>query len=273
MNINFNILLQKILPFAFVILVAYIMTSLFSLFLPKSGIDFTEDSSSSLVYERYNGFYSKVSAINTPKIDKKIERKSIETLSKYQLKAVYSTTSNGGWAIIEEKSSNKSTILEQFQKFNGYTLTKLFRNFVIFEKDLKEFKIELPNEKEINYEVEKQTVLGNENIIVNEDSVRIKRNYLNAYVNDIEKVWKNIAIEDIRKNGKIEGFKIEKVNTNSIFGKLGLVQNDVIKTINGKKITSYSDAFKIYNEINKLEYLTIEVLRNNEIVELNYEID
>ncbi len=273
MNINFNILLKKILPFAFVILFAYIITSIFSLFLPKSGIDFKENLSSSFSYKSYNGFYSKVTAISTPKIHKKIVEKRIETLSKYQLKAVYSTTSNGGWAIIEEKSSKNSTILEQYQKFDDYTLTKLFKDFVIFEKDLKEFKIELPHEKKINYEIEKQTTLGSENIIVNEDSVRIKRDYLNSYVNDIEKVWKDIAIDDINKNGKIEGFKISKVNKNSVFGKLGLVQNDVIKSINGKRITSYSDAFEIYNEINKLEYLSIEVLRNNEIVELNYEVD
>lgn len=273
MNINFNTLLQKIIPYAFVIFIVYMIFSIFSLFLPKSGIDFIEDSTASLRYEKYDGFYSKVASIKTVKANEKVQKKSIEKLSKYQLKAVYSTNSNGGWAVIQEKSSNKSTVLEQYQKFNGYTLTKLYKDFVIFEKNLKEFKIELPSEENISYEVQKRTPLGNENLIVSENSVRIKRNYLNTYVNDIDKVWQDIAINDIRKNGKIEGFKVQKINKNSVFGKLGLKENDIIKAINGSTLSSYADAFKVYNDINKLEYLTIEVLRNRETVELNYEID
>ncbi|WP_072682459.1 site-2 protease family protein [Arcobacter sp. LA11] len=272
MNINFNTFLEKTVPYAFVILFAYVLMTIFSLLLPKNGIEFLDNSNISLPYQKYDGFYSNVK-MNTPKIDKKIKVKTIETLSKYQLKAVYSTSNNGGWAIIQEKSSNKSTILEQYEKFNGYTLTKLYKKYIVFEKNLEEFKIELPLDKKVAYEFKNETPQGNENIIVNEDTIKVKRNYLNSYVNNLDKVWKDIAIKDIRKAGKIDGFKIDKVNKNSVFGKLGLKQNDVIKGINGNKINSYADAFKIYNEINKLEYLTIEVLRNNEIVELDYEID
>ncbi len=90
---------------------------------------------------------------------------------------------------------------------------------------------------------------------------------------NIDKVWKDINIKDIRKNGRIEGFKIYSLNKNSVFGKLGLKQNDVIKSVNGIEIRSYADAFNLYNEIKKLEYLNLEVLRNNEIVELDYEIN
>ncbi|PLY08331.1 MAG: hypothetical protein C0625_01730 [Arcobacter sp.] len=272
MNINYNTFIEKIIPYAFVILFAYVLTTIFSLFLPKSGVDFSDSSNINLRYQKYDGFYSNV-RIDTPKIDKRIETKNIETLSKYELKAVYSTENNGGWAIIQEKTSNKSTIIEQYEKFNEYTLTKLYKNHIIFEKNLKEFKIELPLDKKVSYKVENKTLSGYENVIVNEGMVKVKRNYLNSYVNNLEKVWKDIAIKDVRKAGKIDGFIIDNVNKNSVFGKLGLKKNDVIKSINGNKMTSYADAFKVYNQINKIEYLNIEVLRNNEIVELEYEID
>ncbi len=273
MNLPFNTILQKILPYAFIILSAYIISTILFLFLPKSGVAFVEESTSTLVYKKYSGFYSRVK-INIPKIDKKIPKKNIQTLLKYRLKAIYSTTSNGGWASVEDKSSSQSTIIEQHEKLNGYTLTKLYKNYVIFEKNLKEFKLELLLNKEINYEIQRKTSSNIiENIVVNEDNIKIKRDYLNSYVNNIEKVWNNIAISDIRKNDKIVGFKINSVNKDSIFGKLGFKKNDIIKSINNKVIKSYADAFKIYNEINNLDYLNIEVLRNNEIVELNYEID
>lgn len=270
MNLPFNSIFQKIIPYAIIIMIAYTFLTVFSFYLPKKGVDFSGESSSDFSYKKYVGFYSTIS-VTTPKINKKIQKQEFNALSKYQLKAVYSTSSNAGWAIIQEKSSSKSTILEQYQKFNGYTLTKLYTNYIVFEKNLKEFKIELRTNKKISYEINNSST--KENIIVDENSVKIKRKYLNSYVNDLNKVWKDIAIKDIRKNGKIDGFKVNSVNQTSIFGKLGLKKNDVIKGINGKIITSYADAFKIYNEINNVEYLSIEVLRNNEIVELNYEID
>jgi len=272
MNINFNTFLEKTIPYISIVLFVYILSSVASLFLPKSGIEFSDNSNINLSYKKYDGFYSNTKN-STPIIDNTIQKENMQTLSKYELKAIYSTSENGGWAIVQEKSSNKSIIIGQYEKFNGYTLTRLYKNYIVFEKNLKEFKIELPLEKDVSYEVERETPLGNENVIVTENSVSVKRDYLNTYVNNLEKVWKDIAIKDIRKAGKIDGFKVSKVNKNSVFGKLGLKENDVIKGINGNRITSYADAFKIYNEINKLEYLTIEVLRNNEIVELDYEIN
>lgn len=273
MNSNFNTSFSKLIPYAITILCAYVLATIVFIFLPKSGVDFEDTSSTSIIYKKYDGFYSKVNILKTPKINKKIEKKDIQTLSKYILKAVYSTTSNGGWITIEEKSTKKSIILEQYEKLNNYTLTKLYKKYVVFENNLKEYKLELPKEKEISYEIDTKTSTGNEKIVVSEDSVSVNRKYLNSYVKDLDRVWKDIAIEDIRKNGVIEGFKINSVNKSSVFGKLGLKRNDIIKSVNGKVIKSYADAFKIYNEINRLDYLTIEVLRNNEMMELNYEID
>ena len=272
MNTNFNTFFQKVMPFFFVILFAYILSSISSLFLPKSGIDFKESSKNSLAYQKYSGFYSKMK-VKDKKEKKPVKKDNIQTLSKYQLKAIYSTQSNSGWIIVQAKNSKDSIILAKDEKLDGYILTKLYKNFVIFENNSKEFKLELPKEKDINYKVEKNESNKKEVITVNEDNVSVKRDYLNTYVNDLDKVWKDISIKDIRKDGSIEGFKVFKVNKNSVFGKLGLKQNDIIKSVNGTRIKSYADAFKIYNEINKLDYLTLEILRNNDIMELNYEID
>lgn len=274
MNINFNTFLQKFSPYIFAILLAYVISTVIFFFLPKSGVDFVENNDNSVSYKNYDAFYSKTKVPTIkPTNTRKIQKAKIETLSRYILKAVYSTQSNTGWAIIEEKSSKKSIILEQNQELEGYTLSRLYKKYVIFENNLKEYKLELPKEDKLNYEIETRTSTGSENIIVNENNVTVKRSYLNTYVNNLDKVWKDIAIKDVRKNGKIDGFKIFNVNKNSVFGKLGLRQNDIIKSVNGKQIKSYGDAFKIYNEINKLDYLTFEVLRNNEIMELSYEID
>ncbi len=270
MNINFNIIIQKIIPYLWILLCAYAISTIIFIFLPKNGIDFISKSNQNLAYKKYDGFYLSKSLMKK-ETKKEMNRGS---LSDYLLKAIYSTTSNAGWIIVQKNS--KSHILSQNEELDGYTLIKLFKNFVIFEKNNKEFKLEMKkdDEKNTSYEINRTTNSGKkEDIIVDEGSVRVKRSYLNSYVQDIDKVWKNISIQEIRTNGKIDGFKVLNVNKNSVFTKLGLKKGDIIKSVNNNVLGSYSDAFRVYNNISNIQYLNIEILRNNEIMELNYEID
>ncbi len=271
MNLNFNKILKTIFPYIYIALATYIISTIIFLFLPKNGVDFEDVSLNQLEYKNYSGFYSSNGVVINNRLKNRANI-SLDSLSKYILKAIYSTSSNSGWIIIESKSSKDTTILQQLEEFNGYTLTKLYKKYVIFEKNSKEYKLELPKEENLTYGIENNNSIK-ENIVVKEGSVAVQRDYLNTYVNDLGKVWKDIAIQEIRENGKIDGFKINGVNKNSVFEKLGLKKNDIIKSINGNVLKSYADAFKIYNGINKLNYLRLEVLRNNEVVELNYEIN
>jgi general secretion pathway protein C len=273
MNIDFNKLIQKSIPYTFVILLAYLSATIIFIYLPKTGVDFIQkNSNNSLIYKKYDGFYSTVRKTVRKKEVKKQKKK--QTLEKYDLKAIYSTTSNAGWITIEESSNKKSHILSQFDEIDGYLLTKLYKNYVLFEKAAKEYRLDIKQDTQnIKYELEQTVDNIKENLIISNDTVTVKRNYLNSYINDIDKVWNNISINEIKKNGVLDGFKISSVAKKSVFGKLGLKKGDIIKSINNNVLTSYADAFKVYNNINNTKYLNLEILRNNEIMELNYEID
>jgi type II secretion system protein C len=272
MTINSNTLVQKLTPYIIIVLIAYLLNTIIFSFLPKSGVDFIEQSNTSLGYTKYSGFYSQINSNEKEEVVK-IEKKDIQTLSKYNLTAIYSTSSNGGWISLEDKT--KSYILSQWEDINGYILTKLYKNYVIFEKSAKEYRLDMKQKNDaISYEVTSNSNSNiKENIIVKDDVVQINRDYLNSYVTDIEKVWNNIAIKEVMNNDKIEGFKVFKVKKDSVFSKLGLKEGDVIKAVNNNVLASYADAFNVYNQINNTKYLNIEILRNNEVMELNYEID
>jgi len=273
MNTRFNKLIQKSIPYLFIFLIAYIIATVIFIILPKNGVDYIEKSTSFLEYKKFDGFYSKNSIKVKAKV-KKENKDNQKTLVNYNLKAIYSTVSNSGWITIVNKRTQKSYILSQFEDIDGYVLTRLYKDYVIMEKVAKEYRLDIKQAnnklKELVSEIEKDT---NINIIEDASNVKIKRSYLNSYINDIDKIWENIQIQEIRKNSKIEGFEVKRIQKNSAFTKLGLKKNDVIKSINNNTLESYEDAFKVYNNINNIKYLNIEVLRNNEIVELNYEID
>jgi len=108
--------------------------------------------------------------------------------------------------------------------------------------------------------------------ITDDEPISVSKYDLRYYTSNMSRIWKNINIQDVKVNGKIDGFKIISINKNSVFGKLGLKKGDIIKAINNQKLKSYSDAFKVYKKINKLDDLQITILRNNIERDLEYEI-
>ena len=164
MNINFNILIQKLLPYSFIFLLAYLINSLAFFYLPKVGVEFKDNGAGNLEYKNYSGFYSKVQIVEEKKEAKIVP---IETFSKYNLKAVYSTTSNGGWITIE--NGDNSYILSKGEDIDGYILSKLFKNHVIFEKSGKEYKLEMKQKDNISYELTEETDDLKQNIIGQKD--------------------------------------------------------------------------------------------------------
>lgn len=270
MNTTINLLIKKLLPYIFIALFAYVLNTVLFSFLSKKGVNFIKNDEISIEYKKYSGFYTH----NVNKVEAKQEtQKEVESMRNYNLKAIYSMNDNSGWISLEK--ANSSFILSQWEEIDGYILTKLFKNYVIFEKAAVEYKLEIKKtaDEKVSYDITQKSGGITENIIVSDDSIKIKRDYLNSYVNDIDKVWSNIAIKEIKKDKKIDGFEVFKVAKDSVFDKLGLKQGDIIKSINNNVLGSYADAFEVYNNINNTKYLNIEILRDNEIMELNYEIN
>ncbi len=269
MNINFNNLFQKVKPFVYIVLFAYLLGVVFFFYLPKNGADFIQNQSLFLDYKKYN-FYSNIK--KTQEETKKTEQNSnpILNLSKYELKAVYYTSPSKGWISIEDKGNNESYILKNGEQIDGYELFEIFKSYVIFKKSSKEYKLEIKEKEISNYDMNQS---NNEEINIKNNGAIVNREYLNSYLTNMEKIWNNISIKEIQNGNKIDGFKIQSINKDSAFAKLGLKEGDIIKSVNNSVLESYADAFKVYNNMENTKYLNMEILRNNEIVELNYEID
>lgn len=262
-NYNFNFLF----PYAIIFLFVYLFNSILFLYLPKKPLQVDHISQNDIKYSSYNGFFTKEISI----IENKEIKKEYLSIDKIVLKAIYLQNENIAWAVMQEKNSSKTKIVSLGEEYKSYILKKVFKTYVILEKYNKEYKIILNNmNTKLKYSINK---VNKEDLFVSGNEVIISRKYLNSYINDLSKVWNNISINEIRKNGKIDGFKVFKVKENSVFEKIGLKKDDIIKKVNNKPLDSYNEAFKLYKNINKINYFVIEILRNNEIMELSYEIN
>lgn len=75
-----------------------------------------------------------------------------------------------------------------------------------------------------------------------------------------------------KRNGKIDGFKVLSVKQNSIFAQLGLLKGDIIMAVNNQPLKSYADAFKVYDNIGDFDSLKLDIIRNKQKKELEYEV-
>jgi len=141
MNINFNKIFLYILPFLYITVVLYTITTIMFFLLPKNAISI-ESINTNLQYQRYK-FYSQGANLGE-QISDIDTNKNIQILDIYELKAIVSTSSNKGWIIIENRTGNKENLtLFYKEEINGYLLDKIYKDYVIFIKNNKEYILKL----------------------------------------------------------------------------------------------------------------------------------
>ena len=278
MNINYNLISKYLIVILSVLLFSFILNTILYLYLPKDKPSFVKNDIEALEYKRYElkSAFKVKKIITKEVVQKKKEKVEYKFLSNMTLSAIYDMGDKKGFIIIQEKGKKQTQILSLNEKFKGYTLYKIYAQYVVFTKAKKEFKLSiLQDDKKVKYEEVEPLIQEEEtteDIDVQHDKVTVKRSLINEYSKNFDKVWKDIAIKEVRTKDGIDGFKVNFIRKNSVFDKLGLKKNDVIKSANNIELKSYNDAFKLYKKMDKLKILNLKIIRNNQEEELSYEI-
>jgi len=249
--------------------------------LTAEDIDQEKDQSSKALYYRVKLTPNNIIApqkLSRPTIVKKV----IGRIKEITLLAIYNASDISVVTIIYK---HKSKVLSTGDTINGFTLEGAGNNFAMFSQNNKNYKILLdkksqssssirPSKKIINSSKvtpKLKKVLGE---ITNEGSAKIiDRSLLEHYANNMDDIYKNISISEIKEGRDIKGFKVNSIRKGSPFEKLGMLRGDIIKAVNGQKINSYNAAFAVYKNIKNIDNLSLVIIRGKEEMELEYEIN
>jgi general secretion pathway protein C len=249
------------------------------LWLPSQGVDHEVQSGPKSLYYRVKLTPNQAAAPvvhNKPVVVKQGDMKDIKLLAIYGDSEVTIVT-------VEHKSKTK--VLSRGDNINGFVLKGGGLNYATFSKNAKTYKVMLLSPKSSGKSnsitevvstpiVEKSdgseatgevTDLGDHKVI--------DRSLLEHYANNMDDIYKNIGVAEIKEGKDLKGFKINFVRKDSPFSKLGIRRNDVIKSINGQEITSYNAAFGVYKNIKNVDNLSLVIRRGKEEMELEYEIN
>ena len=188
--------------------------------------------------------------------------------------------------VITVEYKRKTKVLARGDEINGFILEGAGNNFATFSKDTKTYRVNLvkskrstgtsssikPSSKTVSSSSKDSSKIEGDVTDAGDHKI-IDKSLFDHYAKNMDDIYKNIGIAEVKQGGKIKGFRITFVRRGSPFAKLGVKRGDVIKSINGQEINSYNAAFETYKNIQNVENLTMVIKRGKEEMELEYEIN
>ena len=243
--------------------------------LRAKGVDYMKTSEAKSLYYRTRFASQKL------KQKRVVKAKPVSDIKSFKLLAIYHSPKR---VVITVSKNGKSSVLVRGDKIDGYVLDDATAREAIFLRDGKSYRLVLiesaksaASKSSVKYVREKAKEPkkdGPEGEVIEGDGVTVvDRSLLEHYSKNMNDIWKNIGIMEIKEGDKIKGFKVNFVKRGSDFAKLGLRRGDVIKSINGQELNSYNRAFEIYKNIDTMNNLTMKIIRGKEEMELEYEIN
>jgi len=255
-------------------LVAKILSLALWFYLPSNGYELKERKNYQPKYHRvvFNSMLSQ-----PKKIQKRVKKPKNDGISitNMILKGLYGKDDKG-FAIVALKSSPKKTSLISIgESFSGYKLIYINLDSVVFKKANKEYILELIKPKNSTKKIKKKKKVTYSKAVLAELSKPkvVNRSDISYYAKHPKQIWRDISIKEVKKGGRIYGFKIYRINPRSKFAKLGLRRGDIIISANNTPLTSYKAAFDVYNSVDTVDTMQIVILRDNEEMEFVYEIN
>jgi len=278
----------KIFKNVIVILVIFVLIKLLwvvadTLWLSSYGVEHKKEVGGKGLYYRVKLSTNK--APPPPKVEPKKIIKIAGNIKEIKLKAIYSSDESTVVTIVYKQ---KTKILGLGDTINGFTLNGGGSNYAIFVKNSKNYRVELEESKKSkniynSIKFSKDTTKKIENkstpslpdgeIIDAGDHKIIDKSLIEYYTKDIDSIYKNIGIKDLKKDNIVNGFMITFVRRGTPFAKLGLKRGDILKAINGRQLNSYKAAFDAYKNALNMSNVTLVIERKKEEMELEYEVN
>jgi len=243
--------------------------------LPSEGVNMMKSEGIKPLYYHITLTPNRTS-VPVKKVVKKPKKRMV-TMKEMKLLALYHSDT---FTVITVEYKGKTKVLSVGDSLAGFTLESAGANYALFVRDGKEYRLGLIKLKDtvssrviapVNSKRSSKEETGE--VVDAGDRKIIDRTLLEHYTQNIDAIYKDIGIADIKKDGKLQGFRVTFVRKGTPFAKLGLRRNDILKSVNGQALNSYNAAFSLYKEMKNIESVTLVIQRGKEEMELEYEIN
>jgi general secretion pathway protein C len=199
--------------------------------------------------------------------------------TKLQLKLWGTVTGNGqnAYAVIEDIKQRVQQLYHIEDAIQNAVLKEIHREKVVLEVN---GSFEVLQMEEIrgtargsnvarlksNKKSERSKTLESKNI-------SLKRERIDAAVNDLGSLMKQVRIRPHYKDGRSDGLTLSGIRSGSIFGEMGFRNGDVIVGVDGKDIESVDDALSLYENLQSAENVQVQLRRRGRLQTIDYTVE
>jgi general secretion pathway protein C len=113
----------------------------------------------------------------------------------------------------------------------------------------------------------------NQNVTaVSESKYTVQRTFVDKILQNQAEIMRSARIVPHEENGSVVGVKLYGIRRNSLLGKLGLQNGDLLRTMNGFDMASPDSALEAYSRLRSANNLSVAVVRRGRPMNLDYDI-
>ena len=110
--------------------------------------------------------------------------------------------------------------------------------------------------------------------IINEgNTFKIKQKFLTEKLKNIQGILNDAYSTKIDNADGSQSYKISNIAPSSIYAYLGIQNNDIITSVDGKKIKSMTDILSFFSKIKTIKNIQLSIERNGRVEDLKYIIE
>jgi len=104
------------------------------------------------------------------------------------------------------------------------------------------------------------------------EKITLARQDLHQSMRNINQLMSQIRIRPHFNRGRPDGLSVNNIKRQSIFNKMGLRNGDIIQGVNGKKIKTVDDVMSLYQQLNSVSDVDLEIKRRGKPMTMKYQI-
>lgn len=105
-----------------------------------------------------------------------------------------------------------------------------------------------------------------------ETKFTVQRSFVDRVLQNQAEIMRSARIVPHEENGQVMGVKLYGIRRNSLLGKLGLQNGDLLRTINGFEMSSPDTALEAYAKLRTASNLSVAVVRRGRPMTVDYDI-
>ena len=108
---------------------------------------------------------------------------------------------------------------------------------------------------------------------LSENRYAIEQSVLDKHLGDLDSLSRmGRGMPHRGSDGEVDGFRLTRIRRNSIAGKLGIKNNDIVHSVNGQSLDSIQSAMGAYQSMQSNRSFSFDVTRRGQRVTLDYEV-